>query len=242
MVTTAEVRAVGPVVGDATAAVVDGVEQVHRSVAARVLGHLGVFGRPVRVVHDGISRGVYATVRGAAATVPRAASAGAAALAAVDGSRGVIRSRALERPSVAVPMGAVTGLWGDRIATTYPALDDEMAVRVDGRAVATDPSGLAAAFPDATADVVVFLHGLCETELAWAARASGDADSPRVPPPDPSPVRRGGGSPRPSFGDRLAEDLGSTPVLVRYNSGLRVGANGRRLSRLLDELVAGWPV
>ena len=36
-----------------------------------------------------------------------------------------------------------------------------------GRAVSPDAASLAAAFPDATPKVVVFVHGLCETEDAW---------------------------------------------------------------------------
>ncbi len=31
-------------------------------------------------------------------------------------------------------------------------------------------------------------------------------------------------------------------MYVRYNTGLHVSANGHRLARLLDDLVAGWPV
>ncbi|GAA1810448.1 hypothetical protein [Nostocoides veronense] len=36
--------------------------------------------------------------------------------------------------------------------------------------------------------------------------------------------------------------LGLTPVLVRYNSGLRISDNGAALGALLADLVAGWPV
>jgi pimeloyl-ACP methyl ester carboxylesterase len=72
--------------------------------------------------------------------------------------------------------------------------------------------------------MAVFVHGLFETEAAWSPserrqRTRGAVD----------------------FGGRII-DLGFTPLYVRYNSGLRIFDNGARLSTLLDELVAAWPV
>jgi pimeloyl-ACP methyl ester carboxylesterase len=64
--------------------------------------------------------------------------------------------------------------------------------------------------------VAVFVHGLCETDDAW--RLMG-----------------------PSYGDRLRDELGLTPLWVRYNSGLHISDNGRRLAELLDELERAWP-
>ena len=51
-----------------------------------------------------------------------------------------------------------------------------------------------------------------------------------------------GAAARPSYGSRLHDDLGYTPVYVRYNSGLHVSDNGRRLSEVLDHVIGGWPV
>jgi pimeloyl-ACP methyl ester carboxylesterase len=59
--------------------------------------------------------------------------------------------------------------------------------------------------------LAVFVHGLFETEHAWAY----------------------GGGPR--YGDRLP---GWTPVYVRYNTGRHIVENGRMLGRQLEELVA----
>ena len=66
--------------------------------------------------------------------------------------------------------------------------------------------------------LAVFVHGLCETDEAW---------------------RLFGGAP---YGARLRDDLGYTPLYVRYNTGLHISDNGRRLASLLDETVADWPV
>jgi pimeloyl-ACP methyl ester carboxylesterase len=71
---------------------------------------------------------------------------------------------------------------------------------------------------EATSRIAVFVHGLCETEEAWRLFR------------------------RPSYGDLLREELGYTPLYVRYNTGLHISDNGRRLAALLDELVQDWPV
>jgi pimeloyl-ACP methyl ester carboxylesterase len=73
--------------------------------------------------------------------------------------------------------------------------------------------------------VVVFLHGLVETERSWFHKSS------------PGKSRTGT-----DFGSRLAEDLSYSPVYVRYNTGRRIHDNGRELVGLLAELVREWPV
>ena len=45
-----------------------------------------------------------------------------------------------------------------------------------------------------------------------------------------------------SYGERLRDDLGFSPVLLRYNTGLHVSVNGRTLAEILDLLHAQWPV
>lgn len=65
-----------------------------------------------------------------------------------------------------------------------------------------------------TGHLVVFLHGLIHTEQDW----------------------------RHGYGRRVVDEIGATPLYVRYNSGLPVATNGRHLSALLDEVVADWPV
>jgi pimeloyl-ACP methyl ester carboxylesterase len=70
----------------------------------------------------------------------------------------------------------------------------------------------------ATPRVVVFLHGLMETDHGW---------------------RLGG---RRSYGDVLRDEDGWTPVYVRYNTGLHISENGSQLDRMLDELAESWPV
>ncbi|HEU5038530.1 MAG TPA: alpha/beta hydrolase [Nocardioides sp.] len=110
---------------------------------------------------------------------------------------------------------AVNGLIGDRLAEKRPRMAIRMAVRSAGRDV--PPGDVARAFPDATGRVVLFLHGLCETEAYWD---------------------RG---PGPTYGQALAE-RGWTPVFLRANTGLGLRENGVALSALVQDLVDAWPV
>ncbi len=118
-------------------------------------------------------------------------------------------------------ISAVNGLIGDRLAEEQSELAIELAVRRRGRDVPLDREALAAAFGSATPDVVVFLHGLGESEELWDLRA-----------------RETGGS----YGERLAADTSWTPVYLRANTGLPIAENGVALASLLDALVARWPV
>lgn len=185
------------------------VEELHRAIADR--SFQGAAAAPARLLHDGIAGGVYAAVRGVAG------AAGAMAAALEPGGE-----RALSgSPRGALAQGAVNGFLGDRLEVERSALLVEMAVRVRGRDVPLERGPLAAAFPGAGARVVVFLHGLCETEHAWRFRARS----------------RGG-----TYASRLAAEHGATPVMVRFNTGLHVSENGARLAELLEGLVGAWPV
>jgi hypothetical protein len=208
-----ELRAVGALAGEAAAGIATQAREVHAGIAGRVFRVLGPPAQPVRVLHDGISAGAYTAARSLTGAIVRG---GAGALS---------RTRPQDAPSIAekplgrIAVGAVNGMWGDRLDGDRGPLEIGMAVRRRGRDVALDAGSLAAAFPDAAPRVAVFLHGLCETEDSWRLHARRS-----VP-----------------YGDALRTELGYTPVYVRYNSGLHISHNGRRLSALLDELTANWP-
>jgi len=115
-------------------------------------------------------------------------------------------------------IAAVTGLRGDALEAEGSPLSQPMAVRVDGEPVGLDSDSLREAFPDAGPRLAVFVHGLMTTEFSWALFG-----------PE-------------TYGERLARELGCTPVYVRYNTGRHISENGRSLSELMEELVAAWPV
>jgi pimeloyl-ACP methyl ester carboxylesterase len=141
-----------------------------------------------------------------------------------------VRNTEIEAPSLAstpagsMALGVLNGLYGNHLAVHANELTLDMTVRRDGAEVPLQPAAVAAAFPDATARIVVFVHGLCETDDAWRV----------LPWRSQGPARR-------TYGERLQDELSFTPVYVRYNTGLRVSDNGRALALLLDELVAAWP-
>jgi pimeloyl-ACP methyl ester carboxylesterase len=174
-----------------------GIGDIHRAIAGRAFGPVGS-GLP-RMLHDTISRGVYAGLRGAAGL------AGHAAGVAVSG-----RGRSLSvTPRGAAVLAVLNGLRGDVLEAEGSDLAEPMCVRVGGRPCA--PGDV----PGAGPRVVVFLHGLFETEYAWG---------------------------RNPYGARLQLDLGVTPVYIRFNTGRHISENGRSLAELLDTLVADWPV
>jgi pimeloyl-ACP methyl ester carboxylesterase len=193
-----------------------GIGQVQRAISGRVFRAVGPGAALVRPLHEGITRGVYAGLGLGTRAL------GFAAGAAVD--RHAARRRAAgqplalpsaTRPGAAV-IAAIAGLTGDTLEEEGSPLAQPMAVRVAGEPVALDRDAVAEAFPKATPRIVVFLHGLMETEFSWGTGKT--------------------------YGTGLQRELGYSPVTVRYNSGLRISRNGRCLSELMDELVAAWPV
>ncbi len=200
--------------------VLGAARDVHTSVSDRV--HLvldRVAGGPVLAhrVHDGIATGVYAGIGlglRAAATGLRHADRLGLGPAIDDSARGRF------------VVSAVNGLIGDRLLADGSPLAIEIGVRRDGRDVPLTPAGLAAAYPDASDALVVFVHGLCETESYWDRS---------------SRPRRADGTTATSYGARLAADEGWSPVFVRANTGLTLTEGGVALSSLLSRLVAAWP-
>ena len=193
VVRAADVVAIGDLAGEALAAASGLVEEMHEAIADRPFGALGQAAGPVRAIHDGIAHTAYASVR----TGLRAASrAGAAAAASRLGG---------DRPALAetrggtVALAALNAVYGDRIADRGNGLALEMEIRGRGGGAALSPR------------IVVFIHGLGETERSWG------------------------------YDERLQRDLGVSAVTLRYNTGLHISDNGRALARLLDELVAQWP-
>src|SRR4051794_29101017 len=215
---SSEIESLGALGGSGMAAFGTVARGVHRAVAGRTFGALGVLGAPVRVMHDGISTVAYGAVAGGLRAVPYA---GGRVLARVTPPQA---QPLADSPPGGVALGALNGAYGDAIARAHAQLAPELSIRRRGRAVETDSAGLVRAYPDATPKLAVFLHGLGETEHAWQLLPLTHARRERR-----------------TYGARMRADLGYTPVYVRYNSGLHVSDNGRRLAELLEHVAAGWP-
>jgi pimeloyl-ACP methyl ester carboxylesterase len=208
-----ELRALTRLAFDELGGAVGGIGSIHRGIAGRVFSAIGPPGRLVERSHDAISATAYGAVRG---TFEAGGWAAAAALRARRGGSALSAT-----PRGATVLGALSGLIGDELERRDSPLQQPMAVRAAGRVVPPERDALATAFPAASGRLIVLLHGLMETEHAWGVGA-------------PS---QGG-----TYGSRLAEDLGFTPVYVRYNSGRHISENGRSLAELLEAAVGAWPV
>jgi pimeloyl-ACP methyl ester carboxylesterase len=186
--------------------VVGAVEGVHRALASGV--------------HDVISSGVYDTVR-AGIAVGSGVVGVVAQLAGIRSPLAVVGESGVVQRAVGVANGAFT----EHADSRGGAVPAAMTVRLGRCRVDLDRDSLTAAYPSASGRVVVFLHGLVETERSWFHRS------------EPEKARTGT-----DFGSRLAEDLSCSPVYVRYNTGRHICDNGRELAGLLRELVEQWPV
>ena len=183
---------------------------MERAIAARAFRWVPA-GRPIQRIHDTISHGVTGTLGGAAS------AAGRGAQTLVERRPRPTRSLSAT-PRGALGIAVLNGLVGDRLENDGSPLHQPLAIRVDGLPVAPERRALTQAFPAATPRLVVFVHGLMETERGWSLGA------------------------REPYGARLHRDLGLTPVYVRYNSGRHISENGRSLADLLERVVAEWPV
>src|SRR5829696_522032 len=196
--------------GDAAA----GLYGFHRAVAGRAFRATGPGGAPARVVHDAIAERIYGGVAGAFRLIGSVADAGLRRRRVGDG-------RALSStPRGALVVGALSGLVGDRLEREGSDLHHPMAARVAGRPVAIEPEALRAAYPDATGLLVVFLHGLMESEFAWRVGAGPDGAT---------------------YASRMREELGFTPLELRYNTGRHISESGLELADLLDGVMTSWP-
>jgi len=205
---SAELRALTALGFDELRQATGGLGSIHQAVAGRVFRAVGPGAALVRPVHEAITKAVYAGLGLGTRAIGLAAQTAVA-------RRDVPMLSTTPRGSALI--AAVTGLRGDALEAEGSPLCQPMAVRVNGEPVALNTDALREAFPEATPRLVVFLHGLMETEFSW---------------------RLGG---RETYGSRLAAELACTPVYVRFNSGRHISENGRSLSELMEELVAAWP-
>jgi pimeloyl-ACP methyl ester carboxylesterase len=219
-----ELRALGDLAAEyADRALTSTIQGVHTAVSTRAFDATGAGATVARVTHDAVSDTVYGALRLGGRGVG-AAIAGASHLVGGEEEARTVSSTRVGRATQA----AINGLIGDRLENEENALRIEMALRLPNRDVRVAREDLEAAFGKPTGRLVVFVHGLCETEEAWWLGTRAD-------PAEELPAPR-------TYGARLRDDLGFNPLYLRYNSGLHVSENGRRLSWLLEELCREWPV
>ncbi|MFH1438147.1 MAG: alpha/beta hydrolase [Pseudomonadota bacterium] len=114
----------------------------------------------------------------------------------------------------------INGLMGDLLEREKSSLAINMGFYENKEPLKLETLALKNAIPDATPRLCIFLHGNMDSELGWEFE-----DDPET-----------------SYGTLLRRDFGCTPLYVRYNSGLHISENGKRLSRLIAELSTVFPV
>ena len=120
---------------------------------------------------------------------------------------------------------SINGFWGDHLARKQSRLDLGMTLRHHGRHLPATKEAFASAFPNPTNKVCVFVHSLAATEWLWSLASETHYGDPDV-----------------TFGTRLRDDLGFTPIYLRYNTGRHISENGRALAKLITEALDAYPV
>lgn len=117
-------------------------------------------------------------------------------------------------------IGVLNGVLGDYLHRQGNGLATPMELFLEGRPLRLDRASLQRAYPHSTGRLVLWVHGLAVTEAVWSFP----------------------GEPAVTYGSRLERDQGFAPLYLRYNTGLHISDNGEALARLLETLVAEFPV
>lgn len=117
-------------------------------------------------------------------------------------------------------LSILNGIVGDYLDEKGIAIAVQMAFYFNHHAVELNQQSLKSVYPKATKKLCVMVHGLGCTESVWEL-----SDNPHT-----------------TYATKLADELGYTPVYVRYNTGLHISHNGQMLAQLMAELVLVYPV
>jgi pimeloyl-ACP methyl ester carboxylesterase len=120
-------------------------------------------------------------------------------------------------PAREVAVAVLNGVCGDHLAATGNPLAIRMSLRRDAAVVEPEGSAIQAAIPAVTGRVLIQAHGLCLSDIHWSRDGRDHLAA-------------------------IATGLGYTPLHLHYNTGLKIAESGRRLARLLEALVEGWPM
>jgi pimeloyl-ACP methyl ester carboxylesterase len=232
---------------------------LHRAGSDLAFRFVGPLGRPAKLLHDAVVDGAYRSLQIGCAGAGELGALASDRWGAVGSHTGEVAHRALDpvthQASTAVGVAAavahqqlgdllgedpadaldLSSIWSapwdvrarsiahgvldERFFAVAPELDLDVTLRHRGHEVSPDPGSLRRTYPRASSRIAVFVHGLVHSEGIWFDRAAAGASLPEV-----------------------AAEQGVTPLLVRYGTGRSIGRNGADLAKLLDQLVASWPV
>ena len=116
-------------------------------------------------------------------------------------------------------VSALNGVYGDHLLATDNPLAIDMELLHEGQVLGPEQTGVPVGAEKETpvsGRVVLFLHGLCLNESHWSREGL-------------------------NRGLKLSEELGYTPLYLRYNTGLPIVDNGHELANRLECLLRDWP-
>jgi pimeloyl-ACP methyl ester carboxylesterase len=113
-------------------------------------------------------------------------------------------------------IAGMNGVVGDYLERNGNPLAIPMRFRYEGQALSLDPHSLQQVYPQANGKILLVVHGLCMNDRQWSYKGH-------------------------DHGQKLAAEMGLTPVYLHYNTGIHISTNGQSLSLLLDQLLAAWP-
>ncbi len=207
-----EVRALNALAFDELRRFPGAIRDMHLGIAQRAFRGVGPAALPVKLIHDALTSRAYDAIGAGASGLGKRLDA-----AMEQGGVGEHVSLSTSQRG-SFGLAVLNGLIGDRLEREGSALAQPTSVRIHGERINLDAPSLRDAFPGATPRLAVFIHGLTGDEFCWSWGAED------------------------AYGERLATDLGYTPVYLRYNSGLHVSENGRGVAALLEALVEAWPI
>jgi len=117
----------------------------------------------------------------------------------------------------------VNGALGDYLHDRPNGLAIDMAFYHQNRPLPLTRASLLRTTPSPTRKLCILVHGLGGHEGVWLYDDPADAENSI------------------NYGALLARDLGFTPLYVRYNTGVAIADNGKRLAVLLSALLECYP-
>ncbi len=207
----ADLRGASRLAIDATLGVTDLVETMHHN----ILRVPGIFGTATQAPAKGITGLVYRSIRGVTRLVGGSIDVALGQLIPLLGQP-TSSSPARAREAI---VSALNGVLGDHLAATANPLAIPMQFRKDGRALELSREALARSFAHPRSRIVLFVHGLCMSDLQWQREGH-------------------------DHGALLETDLSPTvtTIYLHYNSGRHISTNGQELADKLEALIAAWPV
>lgn len=204
------------------------VESTHDATTGIVYGALrrilGPAVVPVREIHRVIGRASFGGIHLGLRAGGAAAELAVAAVNPLVEDPADARDSLLDRRGPGFALGVLNGVAGDRLAREESTLALAMTLRHEDRDLPVTTEALRAAYGMGRRRLVVFVHGLVESDRSWAFRA-----------------RQRWGEEGVTYGRLLERDEGWLPIYLRYNTGLPIAANAQRLGDLLTALLEAWP-